>query len=183
MISEAKIIEQTRKWIQQVVIGMNFCPFAAKPFKDERIEYIVVSRANHNTALQTLMQECYRLEEENETETSFIIFPDSFLDFEEYLDLVDLTETLIKNEGFDGVYQVASFHPDYIFSGTNHKDAANYTNRSPYPMLHILREESLEEAIKKHPDTGKIPEKNVILAREKGLEFMKNLFKNVREDD
>ena len=132
--------------------------------------------------LQCLMMECYRLEEENDTETSFIIFPDSFESFDDYLELAELCDKLLKKEGFEGVYQVASFHPEYIFSGSDEKDAANYTNRSPYPMLHILREESLESAIKKYPGTENIPEKNISLSREKGLEFMKNLLKTSKTD-
>jgi hypothetical protein len=108
-------------------------------------------------------------------ETSFIIFTNSFEDFDDYLDFLALAETLIEEHAYDGVYQVASFHPKYKFEGSNELDAANYTNRSPYPMLHIIREESLEKAIALHPNTEEIPQRNIEFARGKGLKYMKLL--------
>ena len=94
-----------------------------------------------------------------------------------YLDLVEMAEDLIEEEDYEGVYQVASFHPDYLFAGSDSEDPANYTNRSPYPMLHLLREESIEKALEHYSgDPDEIPERNIRFAREKGLAYMKRLF-------
>ena len=173
--SPENIISQTRNWIEQVVVGLNFCPFAAKPFKDEVINYKVIQPANLNLVLESLILECNRLEDDEVTETSLLILPESFDDFENYLDLVDLAEQLLIKEGFEGVYQVASFHPNYLFSGSNENDPANYTNRSPYPMLHILREDRLEQAILKHKNASVIPDANIAKANELGLAYFKAL--------
>ena len=173
MQTEEEIISQTKEWIERVVIGLNFCPFAAKPVKEKLVRYKVEENTTINTALQTLIRECIRLEEEVSIETSFIIFPNHFNDFETYLDLVDLAEQLMEKEGYEGVFQVASFHPLYMFADSEESDPANYTNRSPYPMLHLLREEKLEAALKKYPNPEAIPERNIITARKLGLEYFK----------
>ncbi len=171
---EDSVISQTQNWIREVVIGLNFCPFARKPFTDERIAYRVSDAADIDTALVALRVMCLTLNEQPELETALIILPEGFQDFETYLELVYAAEDLIEDEDFEGVYQVASFHPDYLFAGSDDSDPANYTNRSPYPMLHILREDLLEIAIDKHPDTASIPDQNIAKARSLGLEYFRN---------
>jgi hypothetical protein len=177
-ITEEKVITQTRLWLEKIVIGCNFCPFAAKPFFQDKIRYRVVPSAQKKDILETLVRECSWLEENAETETSLLILPEGYEKFNAYLDLLDLAEQLLEKEGYEGIFQLASFHPDYRFAGTKADDAANYTNRSPYPILHLLKEESIEKALEKFPDPDKIPDKNIAFAREKGLEYMKNLLKS-----
>lgn len=171
----ASVIERTKNWIREIVIGLNFCPFARKPFKDELILYKVEDTSDRSIALESLIETCNYLEENPAMETALLIFPNGFSDFEEYLDLVDLSEKLLKAEGFEGVYQVASFHPNYIFAGSNEDDPANYTNRSPYPMLHLLREDLLEIAIDKHANVDDIPNQNIAKAQSLGLEYFKKM--------
>jgi hypothetical protein len=103
-----------------------------------------------------------------------IILPEHFDDFEQYLDMIDLCEQLLIMENLEGVFQVASFHPQYLFAGSDENDASNYTNRSPFPMIHILREDSLTSAIDKHVDVDAIPENNIKNARNAGLAFFKS---------
>jgi hypothetical protein len=169
------IIAQTKKWIVDVVVGCNFCPFAAREIKRGSIHYEVVSSDAIESSLSKLMVAFQQLDSDKAIETTLLIFPDSFADFTDYLHLVAAAEELVENEGYEGVYQVASFHPAYLFDGSDDRDPANYTNRSPYPMLHILREESLTEAIDNHPDTEVIPERNIEYARKKGLSHMQLL--------
>ena len=169
------VTHATQNWIEKIVIGLNFCPFAAKPFKEKTIHYRVEESSTLQTALQALVRECIRLEEDNNVETSFIIFPNNFLDFEDYLTLVSLSEQLLEKEGYEGIFQVASFHPAYLFAGSNDADPANYTNRSPFPMLHLLREVSIGLAIKKQVNDFSIPEKNIAKAKELGLDYFKRL--------
>ena len=169
------VTHATQNWIEKIVIGLNFCPFAAKPFKEKTIHYRVEESSTLQTALQALVRECIRLEEDNNVETSFIIFPNNFLDFEDYLTLVSLSEQLLEKEGYEGICQVASFHPAYLFAGSNDADPANYTNRSPFPMLHLLREVSIGLAIKKQVNDFSIPEKNIAKAKELGLDYFKRL--------
>ncbi len=175
MISDEQVIAYTKKWILDVVIGCNFCPFAAKPVKQDAVHYKVEHAIGLQKCLQTFIRECMNMDENEQVETALIIFPNAFEQFDNYLDLVSLAESLLKKEGYEGIYQVASFHPQYRFAGAPVSDAANYTNRSIYPMLHILREESIEKALEKYPDAEGIPERNIHFAREKGTAYMKML--------
>ena len=171
-------ILHTKNWINNVVIGLNLCPFAARPFKDDLISYQVELEANLNIALQALIRQCIKMDSDAGIETSFIIFPNNFIDFFDYLDLVEIGEKLMVKEGYEGIYQIASFHPLYQFAETNPDDPENYTNRSPYPILHILREESLEIILSKFSNSSEIPEKNIETTRKLGLVYMKELWKS-----
>ena len=175
MPTNEQVVEATRKWITDVVIGLNFCPFAAREMKLGTVHFSICGGDSLSDALAAFSEEAMRLNITPEIETTLLIFPEGFVDFEDYLDLVTDAETWLKKNKYNGVYQVASFHPEYLFSGSTERDAANYTNRSPYPMLHLLREESLEKALENHPNPDAIPERNVKFAREKGLAYMQVL--------
>ena len=169
------IIEQTKTWINKVVIGCNFCPFAAKEFKRDSIHYQVHRSDDPHTLLNSLSVEFERLDKVSEIQTTLIILPGIFPDFYEYLDLISLCEDFLKEQGKEGIYQLASFHPDYLFAGSSNDDPANYTNRSLYPIIQILRESSITEALANFPAPEKIPQRNIDFARQKGLAFMKSL--------
>ncbi|MES2760615.1 MAG: DUF1415 domain-containing protein [Bacteroidota bacterium] len=175
MITNEKVIEQTTNWIKSVVIDCNFCPFAAKAMFNKSIRYVVKSDISLEKSVEILKSELEHLENDEKTETSFIIFSTNFTDFQSYLSLVKKAERLISKEGYDGIYQLASFHPDYCFSGSDMDDPANYTNRSIYPMLHILREESITKALRLFPNPEQIPQHNIDFARQKGLQYMQLL--------
>ena len=175
MLTSRLIIEQTKKWISDVVVGCNFCPFAANVVKQQKVHYRVETSPVLNTCLDSFMQEVIRLDNDINIETSFLIFPDSFQQFDDYLNLVSLAEKLLKKDGYEGIYQVASFHPLYKFANSTDDDAANYTNRSVYPMLHLLREENIDKALKHYNNPENIPARNIDFAREKGLTYMKML--------
>jgi uncharacterized protein len=169
------IITHTENWIQKVVVGLNLCPFAAKEVKNNTIRYVVIENPDIEELLKTIINECIYLDENAGTETTLLILPNMLTDFEEYLDLVALAEDLLADQEYEGIYQIASFHPHYLFDGTDETDAANYTNRSPYPMLHLLREESIDKALEKHPNYENIPDRNIEFTRQKGVEYMKML--------
>ena len=173
--NDEQVIAQTRKWIIDVVIGCNFCPFAAREIKKDSVHYQVSGTDDPEDAVQQLLHECARLDKHPVIETGFLIFPATFTEFDDYLDLVSFAENAMIEKGYEGIYQLASFHPDYIFAGAIADDAANYTNRSPYPMLHLLREESIEKVLEKYPDPEQIPDRNISFAQEKGLAYMKLL--------
>jgi hypothetical protein len=175
MITAEQVIEHTNKWITDVVIGCNFCPFAAQVIKRKSVFYKVEMATDTVTCLETFLQEVTRLDDEEAIETSFLIFPNSFKTFNSYLDMVSVAEKLLKQKGYNGIYQLASFHPLYIFAGSPADDAANYTNRSLYPMLHLLRESSIDKALEHYDDPESIPDKNINFAREKGIVYMKML--------
>ena len=170
-----KIISQTKKWINDVVVGCNFCPFAAREVKQNKVHYQVEPATELSICLESFLQECIRLDKEVMIETTLLIFPNAFPSFDDFLDLVGHAEDILKQKGYEGIYQVASFHPLYRFADSANDDAANYTNRSVYPMLQLLREDRIEQAIERYTDPEKIPERNVRFAREKGTAYMKML--------
>lgn len=175
MTSPEQITDQTKKWITSVVIACNFCPFASKEMKHNSVHYRVETGTDDNECLDAFLQECNRLDEDNTVVTTLLIFPNGFSQFDDFLNLVSKAEDLLEANDYEGVYQVASFHPQYIFGDASVNDAANYTNRSPYPMLHLLRETQIEEALERYPDPEKIPDNNIHFAREKGVQYMKML--------
>jgi hypothetical protein len=170
-----KVIAQTKKWIDDVVVGCNFCPFAAREVKGNSIHYQVDGAVLLSDCLQSFRKECKRLDEQPAIETTLLIFPDAFPRFADYLDLLAGAERSLKKNGYEGIYQVASFHPLYQFSQTAMDDAANYTNRSLYPMLHLLREERVTAALSHYPHPEQIPIRNIDFARAKSEAYMKLL--------
>lgn len=169
------IIDQTKKWIRDVVIDCNLCPFAAHVVRQQTIFYKVETSGDRDVCLDSFLYEMQRLDADETIETSFLIFPNAFEKFDDYLYLLSLAEKLLKRNGYEGIYQVASFHPLYLFANSDENDPANYTNRSIYPMLHLLREESIDKALKHYKSPESIPERNIKFTREKGLVYMKML--------
>ena len=158
---EAKIITDTKQWLEKVVIGLNLCPFAAKPYYDNQVRFTVSECQEDACLLSHLETELQWLDAHPETETTLLIVPQMLQDFGKFNDFLDWADQLLVDLGYEGIYQIASFHPHYLFAGTQPEDAENLTNRSPYPILHLLREASLEKAIQNHPDVDSIPRHNI----------------------
>lgn len=169
-----KIISQTKHWLEHVVIGLNFCPFAKPVFDQGKIHFQVSDAQSLECCLEDLIVEAERLDRQSELETTLLIYGNSLQDFDDFLDTLEIANELMDEQGYEGIYQLASFHPDYCFADSDENDPANYTNRSPYPMLHLIREQSMEQALKHYKDPEKIPEANVQLARELGLDKMQS---------
>jgi hypothetical protein len=170
-----QIIDHTKKWINDVVVGCNFCPFAANVLKRETVHYQVETGMSLSACMESLLKETERLDDDISIETIFIIFPHAVKKFDNYLDLVSLAERWLKKNGYGGIYQLASFHPLYRFANSAENDAANYTNKSVYPMLHLLRESSIDKALEHYGNPQDIPDRNINFARQKGLIYMKML--------
>ena len=151
----------TRRWIKEFVIERNLCPFARREWERDTIRYRLYLGCSSDDLLAVIDEECSLLDVNAYTETTMIIVPNMLQDFLDFNDFLGLCEELINSTSREGVYQVANFHPRYQFAGTEPDDAENYTNRSPYPILHLLREASVEIAIANHPDIGAIPDNNV----------------------
>lgn len=175
------VVRQTRKWLETFVVGHNICPFAHKPFNDDSIRYAVDEKTDVEGGLQCLIDECRLLDTENGIETTLLIYPNGFEIFDDYLDYLELATRLLEAQGYEGIYQLASFHPLYCFEGADENDADNYTNRSPYPMLHLIREASIEAALKSYPDPEYIPDRNIELTRSLGLSKLKQILATARK--
>ncbi|MDD2760507.1 MAG: DUF1415 domain-containing protein [Methylomonas sp.] len=174
-MTDQHVIGATKNWLNTFIIAFNICPFARREQQRDSIRYRVERTDNLENALQTLVAECIHLDNHPETETTLLILPEMFEDFEDYLDMLEIAEQLLIAQGYEGIYQLASFHPEYRFEsdGGDNNDADNYTNRSPYPMLHIIREASIEQAIANYPDPENIPARNIKLTRELGLKKLR----------
>lgn len=172
---EPDALARTRHWIEQVVVGHNFCPFAKRELRRDSVRLVLDESGGMREVLTQLIAECRFLDGNPGTETTLLIMPGGFEDFLGYLDLLELAEDLLAEQGYEGIYQLASFHPDYRFADADSDDAANFTNRSPYPMLHLLREASLDTAIDNYPDIDSIPDNNMKKARALGAEHFRRL--------
>lgn len=163
MIAAHPVETAVRHWLETIVIGLNLCPFAARPFRDGQVRIQVSSASTELELLTELQLELKLLDETpaTEVETTIIAVPQMLADFLDYNDFLEKVDDLLDHFEWSGEYQVASFHPQYQFAGTQADDAENFTNRSPVPLLHILREDRVEAAIASHPDPEGIPRANI----------------------
>lgn len=159
--NEQAVIHSTRRWVEDVVVGLNLCPFARRELVNERIAFVVSDAADEETLLADLQLELLRLTDDEQIETTLLIHPRVLQDFHDYNDFLAAADGLIELLGLEGVLQIASFHPRYQFAGTAPEAVENTTNQSPWPMLHLLREASLERAIANYPDPERIPQRNI----------------------
>jgi len=169
------VISSTEAWVKSVIVKYNICPFAKREMDRGSIRYIEEKSPEVEQVLEALMKECQFLDENEETETTLLILSEACTDFEDFLDLVYLSNHFLQMNRYEGVYQLAHFHPQYCFEGDTQEAASNYTNRSPFPTLHIIRESSMERAIEAHPDVDGIPDRNIAFLNKKGSAFFTDL--------
>lgn len=158
-----QIIGATQKWLERAVIGLNLCPFAKAVQVKQQIRYVVSPATSPEVLLETLMNELQLLSDTDpETiDTTLLIHPFVLNDFLDYNEFLDIADAAVEDMQLDGELQVASFHPDYQFAETDQNDISNYTNRAPYPILHLLREDSIERAVEAFPEASDIFDKNI----------------------
>ncbi|STZ75382.1 DUF1415 domain-containing protein [Bergeriella denitrificans] len=166
------VAAHTRMWLEKAVIGLNLCPFAKAPYAKNRVR-IAVSEARHlDGFLEDLDRELQLLGETpaEELETTLLVHPALFGDFLQFNDMLDLADGAVADNDLEGVVQIAPFHPDFQFEDTDADDIGNYTNRSPYPTLHLIREDSIAKAAEAFPDASAIFGRNIALLEEMGKE-------------
>jgi hypothetical protein len=152
-----------QQWLNEVVVGLNLCPFAGKPVAEGRVRYSASDAQDEQQLLEQLQAELERLDATPaaELETTLLIVPGLLGEFLDYQEFLNRANALLRRGRWDSVYQIASFHPRYQFADTSSGDAENLTNRAPYPIVHIIREASIEKALQHYPGAGKIPENNI----------------------
>lgn len=158
-----QVIAATRNWLEKAVIGLNLCPFAKAVHVKQQVRYVVSNATTPEALLETLMDELQRLSDTDpETiDTTLLIHPFVLNDFLDYNEFLDVADAAVEDMQLDGELQVASFHPDYQFADSDVNDIGNYSNRSPYPILHLLREESIDRAVEAFPEAADIFDKNI----------------------
>ncbi|EKO3833100.1 DUF1415 domain-containing protein [Vibrio harveyi] len=172
------ITEQVDQWLNDVVIGLNLCPFAAKPQRNKQIKIFVSEASQEEALLEDILLQLIELSstEPEKLETTLVVVPNMLQDFWDYNFFIDWVEGLIKQQDWEGIFQVATFHPDYCFGGAEPEDDENLTNRSPYPVFHLIREESMEKVLKHYPDPESIPDTNIARVSALSVEERKKLF-------
>ena len=176
-MDDQRVENAVRQWLQSVVINLNLCPFARKALIRNSVRFTVSEVDREDHLLEVLLEELQLLQNSPNIETTLLIHPRVLSDFTEYNEFLPLVDEFLGQIKLDGIFQIASFHPEYQFAGSEPEDVENYTNRSPYPILHILKEESLDEAIDNYPDVDRIPEINIKRMREMGLDKMQELLR------
>jgi len=176
--SPENVITNTRYWVKSTVIHYNLCPFAGPVFAGDKVGFEV----SIATTQEQLLEDCLLAIQQmlatprEEVETSLLIHPHVMNDFAEYNDFLGIIDALLEETELAGIVQVASFHPDYCFADSGENDAANFTNRSPYPMLHLLREDSISEAVEEWTerslDVDQIPVRNIETLRKLGADIL-----------
>ncbi len=162
----------TRAWVETFVVARDVCPFAGREVARDSVRYVAVPADDPEAALLALFDECRHLDATPEVETTLLVLTPGLEAFEDYLDLLEVAEALLAEQGYEGTYQLASFHPEYVFADAEPEDPANFTNRSPFPMWHLLREAGLERALNHHPDPASIPARNIAAMRELGHDVL-----------
>jgi len=173
-------IAATRHWLEQAVIGLNLCPFARAVHVKRQIRWVESPARDAQGLLEDLVRELQFLAaaEPEAVDTTLLIHPHALIDFLDYNDFLDVADAAIEEQGLSGVLQVASFHPDYRFEGAAPDDVGNFSNRSPYPMLHLLREDSIARAVAACPEAESIYERNIERLRRLGAAGWRKLISN-----
>ena len=166
-----------RRWLERAVIGLNLCPFAKAVYTRDQVRIVVSDADNIDDLREELGEEMLRLRDTlaDEIDTTLLVLPHVLGDFLDYNDFLDEADGLLEALELDGVLQVASFHPDYQFAGTEFDDAGNNTNRAPYPVLHLLREESIDRAVAAYPEPDAIIDRNIRTMETLGNDGYRNL--------
>jgi hypothetical protein len=174
----SNIIQETQDWLIKAVIGLNLCPFAKAVHVKEQIKYVMSEATTVEQLLEDLAKELEFLAEvsRERTDTILLIHPKVLNDFLDYNDFLELADQLLEDLDLDGELQIASFHPQYQFAGTEIDDITNFTNRSPYPTLHLIREDSIDEAVKAFPEAEAIFESNMQTMEKLGTDGWLKLF-------
>jgi uncharacterized protein len=176
------IVAMTQAWLEKMVIGLNLCPFAKAVYLKNQVRFVVTHARNSDSLLEALEQELRFLSDANseKIDTTLLIHPNVLTEFLDYNDFLDVCDSVVEELDLDGVLQVASFHPHYQFADTEADDVTNFTNRSPFPTLHLLREESVSRAVETFANVEGIYEKNIATLRKLGLAAIRKLMNEVR---
>lgn len=172
---EDSIVGRTRSWVDSFVVGLGLCPFARHELIRDRVRFHVCEAGSALDLIPVLEAELERLSTDEDIGTTLLIHPRALTAFDAYLDFLEIANQIVNEMGLEGIIQIASFHPDYQFEGTTADDVSNMTNRSPYPMLHLIREEDITRAVESHPDIEGIPAANIARLRALGKEAIKAL--------
>lgn len=181
--NKQQIVAQLKCWLETVVIELNLCPFAKAEYLQNRVRFEVSAADQAEALLAALHDEIRFLQTQPAIETSLLIHPAALQNFDDYNQFLNIADALLLELGVQGEFQIASFHPDYQFANTTADAAENFSNRSPYPLLHILREQSVSRAVDSHPDIDAIPQHNIQKLEQLGAVRLQQMLANCLATD
>ena len=178
--ARARVVADTRRWLERAVIGLNLCPFAKAVYVKDQVRIVVSDASTERALLEQLGEELALLRDTpaEQVDTTLLVHPHVLQDFLDYNDFLDRVDALVQALELEGVLQVASFHPDYRFADSDPDDIENHSNRSPFPTLHLLREDSIDRAVEAYPDPDAIVERNYATLRQLGHAGWQRLFED-----
>ncbi|GGO77239.1 hypothetical protein GCM10011348_06300 [Marinobacterium nitratireducens] len=176
--SNDEILALMKRWVEVMVVGENLCPFAAPDVRHDRVRYAISDARLPGSLVREFLAELDLIQRtpESEIATTLLVVPHLLDHFDDYLDMLAFCEDLLAEAGLDGVFQLASFHPGYLFEGVPEDDLSHWSNRAPFPTLHLIREGQMSRVLMHHPDPDAIPERNIAHLRELGRERLIELF-------
>lgn len=179
-----EVLARTRQWLEEAVVGLHLCPFAASIYELGQVRFAVERHAAFEDVVERTMDEAARLLETpaDEVATTLVICPEAMESFDTFLDGAATIRYAFEESGTDAHLQLATFHPDYQFQGTDPDDLGNYTNRAPFPIYHILRESQVTEAVESHPNPEAIPVDNIERLESMGREAIARLWRQWQSD-
>lgn len=166
-MSDTQAVAAVRVWLREHIVGLDLCPFAGGPLRAGRVRIARCNDHDLESAATAVLNEVQRLVDDPAIETTLLLVPQVGADFEDFLDATELVQQVMTASGYEGVFQLVPFHPDFRFAEGPDDDPAHGVQRSPTPLWHLLREESLDRAIDGHPDVGSIPQRNAALLRQR----------------
>ena len=178
LVHDEKMVRPVLQWVETMVVGLNLCPFAKREMVKSSVRFASTTSTTEEQLLMDLQAELELLNTDPSVETTLLIHSNVLQDFRDYNRFLGYADSLLVEMGLEGIYQIASFHPDYRFDGTESDDAENYTNRSPFPILHLIRETSLERAIADYPEVDQIPVRNIALMNDLGRNKLQALLRS-----
>lgn len=181
-MNEAQAMNATKRWLKRLVIDHNLCPFAHKEFARNRIHYAYQAEHTDEAYYDNIVHEVQRLINHPHISTSLLIWPKA-KDFDGFLSLVGMAEQALRSHNWHHDFQLAHFHPDYCFADTTQDDPSNYTNRSPFPMLHLLRADHMARVLEKYPNPEDIPERNIRYTLDMGEAKLKRLLAECKKEE
>lgn len=181
--SPSDIIQRSRQWVDEFIVGHTICPFARREVERDTIAYVIDYFSDDDDFYSKFLAQLEALDANPQCETTLWLLPQLDNDFEAFLNHAGFAQQIIALAGYSGIYQIANFHPDYVFADSHADDPANYTNRSPHACLHLLREASLERVIRAHKQAAEIPQRNIDYLRALPADTFKQLTELVKKKE
>lgn len=180
VLNDDYVVQCTQRWIDIFVIGLKLCPFALPVIKNNTARYVIFRNDKLSVLKSFLNDECTKLINDDTIETTLIITPESFLDYDQFLKVLARVNNWLEKLDPDARFQIASFHPDYQFANTDYDDKENFTNRSPFPIFHILRESSMTKAVDSYKNMENISERNIAFMNNMDFTLIQKLQNDIK---